>query len=461
MIVPYGQLACYDSQTSGGTVTVDLSSLNSAIDNYLIVGDITGYSSKTRYHGTIVKIPANAATKAKYNGETGKMQLASGKNLTKNDLKDVDAATAADYQYRTAYTEWTDMAQGSSGSGKVADWSVYQGFGAKLFIRKKVETNGTANASGQFQELTENNKSATESYYLYSKFIKKYENREKGEVYVASSLPGREAKVTIPAKAKAPNVVCNVVKNTIKFPKNSEFRLCFYPLNSAKKIYCKEPATASAPAKMYEAPTEAMPVAKLIELMKGDVKNPVDNFYLEVRIKAQNGKAASAWFSEQVFPVVDLSEVIGDDKKRKQFSGSGREGAVDENSLSDMATLKQPGDKEYKGYGTAGIQAVEWKDLPGCYLDGRKPFKIEYIGKGGKNQYFEANAIKFTDNGCCLAFEVIVNSSATAPNENQKGIKFGGWWEPVPYLYRREVMIKNVKDGQHVWIRCIGSKKYS
>ncbi len=329
VIIPSGQLACYDSPTSGGTVTVDLSSLNSAIDNYLIVGDITGYSSRPRYYGTIVKIPANAATKAKYNGETGKMQLASGKRVTKSDLKDVDAATAADYQYRAAYSEWTDMAQSSSGNGKVADWSVYQGFGAKLFIRKKVETNGTANSSGQFQELTESNISTTESYYIYNKYRKKYENREKWEVYVASSLPGREAKVTIPARAKAPNVVCNVVKNTIKFPRNSEFRLCFYLGESTKKIYCKEPATASAPAKMYEAPTEAMPVAKLIELMKGDVKNPIDGFYLEVRIKAQNGKAASAWLSKNVYPVVDLSKVISGEE-RKQFSGSGREGAVDD-----------------------------------------------------------------------------------------------------------------------------------
>lgn len=105
------------------------------------------------------------------------------------------------------------------------------------------------------------------------------------------------------------------------------------------------------------------------------------------------------------------------------------------------------------------MRGFTWSSL----LSGRKkPIEIEYIGKGGgKNKYFEANAIKFTDKGCYFAFEVIVNSSATAPNENQKGIKFGGWWEPVPYLYRREVTIKNVKDGQHVWIRCIGSKKYS
>lgn len=103
--------------------------------------------------------------------------------------------------------------------------SLYQEEGAKLFVRLKATGADEANAS-----TIEASKTWT------------YGDQKNVAVYEVTTLPGKETKVSIPAKAKGPKATADYAKGTVEFPRGSEFRLA-----TATEIYLKDEKTVDSP----------------------------------------------------------------------------------------------------------------------------------------------------------------------------------------------------------------------
>lgn len=164
------------------TVTIDLSSLNTQKDNYILIKGDRGDAAPIAY-----KIPAtDKKVKPKYNG---------------TNAVAAEGSTAA-LEYRTQYGDWQDYvapAEGVTGT----DLSLYQQRGATLYFRLKSKEPA---ADAQAETLTDS-KDSTQTY----------------TAKVANTLPGKEVKVKIGKLANAPKATINYVKNTVKLPKNAKY----------------------------------------------------------------------------------------------------------------------------------------------------------------------------------------------------------------------------------------------
>lgn len=163
-------------------VTIDLSSLNTQKDNYILIKGDRGDANPIAY-----KIPAtDKKVKPKYNG---------------TNAVAAEGSTAA-LEYRTQYGDWQDYvapAEGVTGT----DLSLYQQRGATLYFRLKSKEPA---ADAQADTLTDS-KDSTQTY----------------TAKVANTLPGKEVKVKIGKMANAPKATINYVKNTVKLPKNAKY----------------------------------------------------------------------------------------------------------------------------------------------------------------------------------------------------------------------------------------------
>lgn len=403
-------------------VTVDLSKLKNVANNYMVI-------TTPGKDVSIVKIPAVAkTTKAKYDAAKGEVLIASGDKVSNDAMKafTVKDGTGADavkatmnlYEFRTDYSNWQDVStikRTGTGDAEKVDFSLYQEEGAKLVFRLKGETDGTT-------ALTQ----LTNEAYTWA------ETGTKAQVYEAASLPGKEAKVTISAKAKGPKATADYVKGTVKFPKNSEYRVATTDKLQAAKDgkYVDSPTDAAAVADVFKK-------AAAVDTTLGTTVADGFKFNIEVRTKATDKKGASKW---SVLPVVTPADL--EDTNNKLLDNQNSKAQKDKASGWDTQTTSE------KKAGDGGIKLATMKEA----TDGNSVLTINYVAKGtlDTTKYFTANAISIKNDGK-KTYEIV---SGVADAEAAAKVA-----KPTKVAPGKTVILTGVKDNDSVWIRVTGDKK--
>lgn len=406
-------------EPASNKVTVDLSKLKNVADNYMVV-------TTPGKDVSIVKIPAVAkATKAKYDAANGEVAIASGDKVGNGDMKAFTTkdtgsgasavkATMNQYEFRTDYSGWQDVSTLKTGTGDAEkiDFSLYQEEGAKLVFRLKGEADGTT-ALTQLEEA-----------YTWA------ETGTKAKVYEAASLPGKEAKVTIAAKAKGPKATADYVKGTVKFPKKSEYRIATTDKLQAAKdgAYVDAPTDAAAVADIFTA-------AGKVDTALGTTV-PSD-FNIEVRTKASDKKGASKWSVLAVKTPADL-----EDSSKKLLDNTNSKTQKDKASGWDTQTTAE------KEAGDGGIKLATMKEA----TDGTSVLAINYVTKGklDATKYFTANAVEIKNSGT-KTYEIV-----TGAKDADEAAKVTKATKVAP---NKTVVLSKLDDGTSVWIRVAGDKK--
>lgn len=398
----------------GKAATVDLSKLSNTKVNYIAV---TTPKALAEDAITIVKIPAvkkvfkveydpSATTDAIKVGEADKGKPSSMTALSKTDT---DATAAAKYEYRTAYTGWATM----KGASDVVDLSLYQEEGANLFVRKK-----------GVKETSFPGTQASEGTYTFgaNDKLKAYET--------TASLPGKEAKLVIKAKAKGPAVTGDYVKGTIKLPKNAEYRLLGTTLETTTTGKYHEVGNAAKTMTIDE-------ITKDISAVAASDKT----FDVEVRIAADTSKkkAASKWSRLNVTKPAEIESGVLTVGNKKATPAK----------PATYAPVDKDGGETYGGEGVAKtVIKPTASDNSGTSL-----VKFTYGKKGKLAQYQEENIIQIENNDDEHAYEIIVGaaSATTAPTEGKvtKLAKGKG----------KKATLTGVADLSTIWVRVAGDKK--
>lgn len=386
----------YETKDKTDGVKVDLSKLSNTKDNYIVL-------TTPAKDISIVKIPqANKKAKAKF--DAGKGQIQFDANGSPANVTDKDVAKKI--EYKTAYGNWTNMAT----SNGVVDFSLYQEEGAKLTVR--------AVASGRKDDGTFD-KLGTQTDTKLKYGVKGSETEY--PIYEASSLPGKEVKVSIPAKAKGPKATADYVKGTVKFPKNSEYRLV-----KPDKI-----EAASADGKYTAGTTTATTIAEIVKNKSDFSADTVTEFDIEVRTAATDKKAASKWSRLSVTKPAALASGLltaGSDKKT-------------DGKVPDATDQEQT----YTGKGVVAAIVKESTENTAT-----KVLDIKYVAsKLPKDSKLTENAVEIKNNGE-FDYEVVVgDKSATSAPTDKKATK----------IAKGKTVTLKVEDQSTVWIRKAGNKK--
>lgn len=393
----WGSYTVKDASTA---VTVDLSKLSNVKNGYVAL-------TTPGKDVTLVKInAADPKAKAKYvvdsTTKKGVLQVGSGTTLAA-----IKADNADKYEYRTAYSsQWTSMKNGSD----ARSLEMYEEEGAKLFVREVAVTAKTGNSTPAKTEIS--TVSTTETAYKYGKqSVKVLDDGVR--------LPGKELKVTIPAKAKGPKVTVDYTKGTVKFPKDSEYRV----------VKTGAAVPSSATAVTSTDPVNAFSFLK-------EASDPTSG-NLEVRKKADK-KVASKW---TVVPI----------KKQDTFLTTGT--TVSGIGLITAATKSTPPSAsatEDKPYG-------EWKASDGSI---KAPTLVEETGKSSvlSFEYKQPNAKK-------KEYDLVITSTSSKTYEVVvKNEKPGDSDRVTKLTSKKPITLKNVTDGEgsnvnKLWIRVAGDKK--
>lgn len=359
--------------------TVDLSKLSNVKDNYIVL-------STPGKDVAIVKIPAShKSIKAKYSVKDG---LQVGTSATGGaSAAALTNETVGLYQYRTAYSGWNDL---ELKGGKV-DLSLYQEEGAKLFVRLKVAGDETPKVD------------TTESWT--------YGAQKDIAVLKACTLPGKETKVSIPAKAKGPKVTADYAKGTVKFPKNSEFRLA-----STTDIYDDN-------GKAFGSPTDKVTVAKVYETAKVPAGSQPAEVDIEVRTKETDKKPASKWGRLTIALPAGFAT-----------------GAIKEGDPDTIVKAEDVKKDEVKEFGGKGVKDSTLKETE----NGSSVLKMEYAGTAKKP------TLKITNSGE-NAYEFVKEAKGTdKPGDSAKAVKAAKG---------KTITIKGIKDEDVIFVRVAGDKK--
>ncbi len=167
------------------TVTIDLSSLNRAKDNYLqIRGD------KNTDPITIMIPKINSSIKAKFDALAGTV------GVVKTKATDTTDISGYAYEYRTQYSDWTDFSLTDS-------LEMYQMRGAVMYIRVK------ASETVDISDCTQADREMIAGF----------------EVCKVGNFPGKELKFTVPKRPNAPKIAANYTANTVTIPRNAQYRI--------------------------------------------------------------------------------------------------------------------------------------------------------------------------------------------------------------------------------------------
>lgn len=397
----------------GTSATVDLSKLSNVKDNYIALTTPTKLASDTI---TIVKIPATKKVfKAEFDESTGAIKVGEA-DKGKPEMKDLtttaaDATAGSKFEYRTAYSSWTAMGDAS----KLADFSLYQEEGATLFVRKK-GVKETAFPNSQ-----------ADGTYTFGK-------NEKLQAYeTTSSLPGKEAKLAIKARAKGPSVSGDYTKGTIKLPKNAEYRLCSSAaLESADNTTKKYNEVGSA--------AKTMTIAEITNGKSSVITAAVTEFDVEVRTAADTTKkkAASKWSRLTVTVPKKLSEGSSSLLTKKD--------TWDTNKPNGVVPTQDA--TEHKNGENAGIKGAVVKEGSGT----TSVLAVDYVTKGklDATKFFTANAVQIKNNGE-KTYEIVTTANKdTAPAADAKATKLAPG---------KTITLTKVADGAGVYIRVAGDKK--
>lgn len=406
---------------SDGSVKVDLSKLKNTVDNYLVLG------TNTTNNVSIVKIPIAAKiTKVKFDAKKAVLQAGYGANSSEAALKELTVDSGAVFEYRTAYSDWTDMVSTVNSNSTLPDFSFYQQNGSQLYVRLKGDDG--KGEGGNVDELKQNNDEKLS-----------YNGQSEIPVYVAPHLPGKEVKVTIAAMAKGPSLTADFTNGTVKIPKNTEYRLV--TTDESNKIYPETGGTSAAPADTTTTPAPAPAAAYVKTLSDGKahsvtdiltgahVAESVQKAALEVRKTETDKKPASKWNRLMI-------------QRQLPLEGQITVGGTIDVTAKPSGVPPQNPTQKYDG---GGINKAE------VHEDGKNVFTIEYATTGSKTK---TNIIKITNIGKC-SYELRVGGKdlEAAPTEG-KVTKIA-----AATTRAKTVTLKNVNDYSSIWIRRSGDKK--
>lgn len=372
---------------TSGAVSIDLSKLSNTKDNYILV--------KTDVADTpaIIKIPAVAkASKAVFDAAAGEVAFGTGKNASEANTA---AKNKTGFEYRTAFSSWKEVKDANT----TPDWSKFQQQGAVLYFRTPA-----------FAKSDTTNNLITES----TATIKLNGDTEGTKVYEATSLPGKEAKLTIPKRANGPAVAVDYVKGTVKLPRKSEYRV----VKSNTTMNTLE-NTDNPDAKTLAADT----------FFDKTADASVNSAAVEVRIAADTSKkkAASKWTRVVVDKPVDLGNIVTPGE------------AIETMPPTPSPTTYNWGDKGIKD---AKVVKV---------TNGPSVITAEYKQTGsGKNAKYSSIVLKNTDTE--YSYQVIVTDKKETPAQDAAGAKL------LKKNSASGLVLKNVKDGSYIYIRKAGDK---
>lgn len=401
-------VASWDSYqpAANAAAKIDLSKLSNVKDNYIVL------TTPGADAVSVVKIPAvDKAIAATFDAGKGQLSVGTAKTgkPTAAPLTGGEKGTALNYEYRTSYSDWTDLSEGTGSSATVLDLTRYQQEGAKLFVRAKAGTI-TLQASSAKQgdeELTY--------------------GEQKAKVYDGASLPGKEKAVTIAAMAKGPKVTADYVKGTVKFPKNSEYRVITKDTN--QKI--------SAAGKYVDGTTTATNVADIFKAANDKdsslgIQDTTASLTLEVRTKATDKKAASKWTNL----VIDKPLAIATTTTTGGEADKILVGAID-------STTREPASNIEKGkkvtYGGKGV-----KDSTLGEGESKNILSIDYDTK------LKNNLKLVIENKGKKAYEFVVVGAGATPTGSEKALKAAAG---------KKVTLQKLTDKQEVYVRIAGDKK--
>lgn len=416
-------------EPENNTVNVDLSKLKNTVDNYLVL-----QTNQSEGKVAIVKIPVKAKyIKVKYDAGEAALLASYGessKNASSVEVKseatsDGKAGEAAELQYRTVYSsEWADMQEVMPGL------KLYQENGAQLYIRLKAgegENNNSLPAEPNGKEkLTYNN------------------NQTAIGVYEAPSLPGKEVKVTIPAKAKGPTISADFTNGTVKIPKKTEYRL----LEGNNFIgELDTPAESDGCKYYYRAATDgkAQSIDSVFTAAAGGTGTVAQagttegrKAVLEIRKAATAKKAASKWSRLEIETLEDMGGYVT---------------VGDTRSIDAIKTEKkqaETGGTEYKGRGIIESKVFEDKDKTGEGI-----FAIDYLPPKKDGSY---DSIQIT-NKSVNDYEIYVDAAGTGDPNTATGTIRKTKVSGKGTRENKVTKITKLTDLSQIWIRRAGNKK--
>lgn len=338
----------------------------------------------------------------------------------------VTPGTASLYEYRTAYGSWIDVEESTDDGFALRDLSLYQEEGAKLFVRVKA-TNNAVDADGNWAQDKESVKYGTQD----------------ASIYVAGALPSKEAKVTIKAKAKGPKATADYALGTVKFPKNSEYRVAtstkIYPVKTEgsgkdQVEVAGDPITSPSDKVTVKAIYDAAGI-KLVDDKGDPIADAPQTADIEVRTKANGAKAASKWGRLTIELPKTLTATTFN-KGEVDVLGDYTVGAL--TAEDDIPKAEEIDEGKSETYGEKGIALSELNE------DGKNILKVEYAVVSKKQ------AIKITNSGKKTYEFVIKDKGATEVAATDKATKAAPG---------KTITLKDVKDEQVVFVRVAGDKK--
>lgn len=380
-------VASWDTYDTNGNDYVHVNLLKKVSiskDNYIVIR-----SGMNRPACVVKKSRGKKVIKAKFDPVTGKIQAGSGNSASEAVLKDIDGknyesfsiwTSPSDYSYEEGETtlDSLDFCRISGGKIYICDRGTYVG---------------------------EQTQSANESYTFENQQVK---------VYDLGSMPSKTIKLTIPARAKGPKIGADYVNGTVKFPKNSEYRI-----STSSNV--QKPVND----KYTECPDGVKTIEDIVKTEKTVIGDNT-KFDIEVRTVATDKKVASKWshLLVEVPKSLSSSELVAGKVQNKK--------PIQQTDKEDTA-------------GGKGVFEAQVKEGTTKVLD------ISYVKKGKiADTTQQNNAVQIKNSGK-FTYEVVIGKDDKEAPSNVKATKIAP--------NKTVVLTKDADDGSTIWIRKAGDKK--
>lgn len=265
-----------DIQEDYDQIKVDLSKLNNTKDNYIAVKSESTDPIYIRIKGSV------KGQKAKYSPKDFKLDITNPKKVEGSDVK-TETTVNGNWEYRTSYGDWSDIPfflwNEKSEKEDIPNTELfkeYQYQGATLYVR----------AAGQSISVEDEDGSPIPTLKEDTSGVTVVGSSDKGKLYDAGWMPGKESKVNIAKMANGPKVTADYVKGIVKLPAGAEYRLI---ASGGSIITDKDDKPFDSTSKSDKT------VAELLKTANDTGKTAATSGVIEVRKKATDKKSPSKW----------------------------------------------------------------------------------------------------------------------------------------------------------------------